>query len=230
LDDAKETFERHFDEIAESYDADISFSLGYRQMIPYIIKSAKIKPTDIVVDIGCGTGKLSLILASVAKKIIATDISSKMLKKARKEAEKNDIHNIEFKKANCINLPIKKSSIDVIVSNLVLHHLTDEEKLNALKEFYRVLKPKGKIIIGDLVKSKKGFREEISFIVENYKKVYGVQKTFDKLIEMIERMFFITEYPTTLKRWDHILSLASFRKNVIKQIRGPLWVLHAIKC
>jgi len=199
-------------------------------MIPYIIKLANIKPTDVVVDVGCGTGKLSLVFASIAKKVIAIDISSKMLKKAREETEKNDIRNIEFRKANCMNLQIGNSSVNIVVSNLVLHHLTDEEKLTTIKEFYRILKPKGKIIIGDIVKSRKDFREEIDLIVKNYKKRYGVQKTFDKLIEMIERMFFITEYPATPQKWNQILSLVGFRKNIIKQIRGPLWVLHGIKC
>lgn len=230
MDRIKQIFEKYFDERVESYDTDINFSLGYRQMVPYIIKLANVKPTDTVVDIGCGTGKLSLILASIVRKVIAVDISNKMLEKARKEAEKNDIYNIEFRKANCMNLPMRESSINIVVSNLVLHHLTDEEKTIALKEFYRILKPKGKIIIGDLVKSRKGFREEINLIVENYKKIYGATKTFDKLIKMIEKMFFITEYPATPEKWNQILSLTGFRKNIVKQIRGPLWVLQGIKC
>jgi len=221
-------FEGFFNRIANGYEKHISFLPGYRQTISHIDKL--IGASDVLVDVGTGTGSLSFKMASKTTKIIAVDISDRMLKMAKKRASKYNTRNIEFKKAEIRNIPVNDSSADIIVSNLTLHHLKNKEKLVAVQEFYRILKPNGKLIVGDLMKTAKGSLEFIKKLFQNYKKVYGYLNACCLLIKMIiEKLFLNREYPMAPLKWIKILEEVGFELTNIKNIDSMLWVSSAVK-
>ncbi len=92
-------------------------------------------------DLGAGTGALSLRLAPKVRRVIARDISEQMLKVAREKAQKKKVKNIDFDFGS-FSEPNCGEKVD-IVSNLAFHHLTDEEKRKAIRVWYGLLKPGG---------------------------------------------------------------------------------------
>jgi ubiquinone/menaquinone biosynthesis C-methylase UbiE len=99
----------------------------------------------IILNIGCGTGEAPLFTVMGARNYIGIDYSFTAADISFNNMKKLDGSGI-IVQANAEALPIKDSSIDIVYSNGVLHHTPNTKK--AFDEIYRVLKPKGKAVIG----------------------------------------------------------------------------------
>jgi arsenite methyltransferase len=109
-------------------------------------------PGTRVVDIGCGAGLDSLIAAQMvgpSGQVIGVDMTPAMLEKARKSAIEAGLGHVEFRDGLAESLPVPDRWADVVISNGVLNLLPD--KLAALQEMARVLKPSGRLQIGDIL-------------------------------------------------------------------------------
>jgi arsenite methyltransferase len=114
-----------------------------------------LNPGEKVVDIGSGAGFDSLIAArmvSSAGQVVGIDMTPAMLEKARSAAQEAEINNVEFRHGYAETLPIEDSWADVVISNGVLNLMPD--KPAALQEMARVLKPGGRLQIGDILVQK----------------------------------------------------------------------------
>jgi len=111
-----------------------------------------IRPGDTVVDIGSGAGMDLLLAARRAGptgRAIGIDMTEAMIDKARAAAELAGLSNVEVRKGDALALPLEDQSIDVVISNGVLNLVPD--KLAAFGEIARVLKPGGRLLLGDIV-------------------------------------------------------------------------------
>jgi len=114
-----------------------------------------IRPGEYVVDVGCGAGMDSLIAAKMVApvgKVIGVDMTPAMLAKAQYSAEAAQLSNTEFREGYAESLPVSDGWANVIISNGVLNLLPD--KAAALNEMARVLRPGGRLQIGDILVQK----------------------------------------------------------------------------
>jgi SAM-dependent methyltransferase len=111
-----------------------------------------LQPGERVVDIGCGAGIDSLIAAKMvgpAGLVIGVDMTPAMLAMARQSVSEAGAGNVEIREGLAESLPVPDGWADVVISNGVLNLLAD--KLAALQEMARVLKPTGRLQIGDIL-------------------------------------------------------------------------------
>jgi SAM-dependent methyltransferase len=114
-----------------------------------------LKPGDKVADIGSGAGLDSLIAARMVSptgQVVGIDMTPAMIEKARSAAEETGTSNVEFRHGYSETLPIEDAWADVVISNGVLNLVPD--KPTALQEMARILKPGGRLQIGDILVQK----------------------------------------------------------------------------
>jgi arsenite methyltransferase len=115
----------------------------------------RLAPGEHVVDVGCGAGLDSLIAARMVAssgRVIGVDMTLAMLERARRSAAEMGLTNVEFRHGVGEALPVADGWADVVISNGVLNLFPD--KLAGLTEMARVLKPGGRLQLGDILVEK----------------------------------------------------------------------------
>jgi ubiquinone/menaquinone biosynthesis C-methylase UbiE len=143
---------RFWDRIAKRYS---------RKPVPdqtvYETKLAKtdgfLKPTDRILDIGCGTGTTAIHHAPRVAHVLATDISGRMIDIARAKAQAAEVHNIDFEVTSVEKLAAAPSSYDVILAHSILHLVPALDR--ELVRLHQMLKPGGFLVssipcVGDI--------------------------------------------------------------------------------
>lgn len=108
-----------------------------------------------VVDVGSGGGIDSLIAARMVGptgQVVGVDMTPAMLDRARAAAKESGLHNVEFREAYMEELPVPDAWADVVISNGVLNLTPDKQK--TLGEMFRVLRPGGRLQVGDILVSR----------------------------------------------------------------------------
>lgn len=114
-----------------------------------------LQPGEHVVDVGCGAGIDSLIAARMVGphgRVVGVDMTPAMIAKARTGAAQCGATNVDFREGMAESLPIDDAWADVVISNGVVNLFPD--KFAALREMARVLKPGGRLQIGDILVQK----------------------------------------------------------------------------
>lgn len=116
-----------------------------------VIELAQVKPGDKVLDVGCGTGSLTLTAktsAGISGAVYGIDASPEMIDVARKKAKRSGL-DVVFDVELIEKIPFPDATFDVVVSRLVIHHLPDDLKRRGFSEIFRVLKPGGHFLVVD---------------------------------------------------------------------------------
>mgnify|MGYP000607406756 CR=1 FL=1 len=118
------------------------------------ISKAELKHGETVLDLGSGAGFDAFLAAQrvgETGRVIGVDMTTEMIEKAKRNASKLNLSNVEFRHGHIEKLPVEDESVDVVISNCVINLSPD--KSCVFGEIYRSLKPGGRIIISDILRS-----------------------------------------------------------------------------
>ena len=158
---------------AHNYDRNVQneadpIRTGYEATLNWVIEQAKIQPADCVLELGSGTGNLTVRIPE-CRQITCVDLSEKMTTQARaKLAGRTNIHFVQADvlaylandslhagapqfQADAPQFQADSPQFDVLVSTYTIHHLTEPEKQQLFAHIHRRLRPGGRAVFGDLM-------------------------------------------------------------------------------
>ena len=132
------------------YDTLIGLTMNERAVKQQLIAQARIAPGMTVVDLGCGTGTLAIMVEQTepAAHVIGVDVDEKILAIARAKIAAAGA-GVELRQGLVQEVGLAPGSVDRVLTSLVLHHLATEEKLSALRALHAALKPGGELHVLD---------------------------------------------------------------------------------
>jgi SAM-dependent methyltransferase len=139
-----------FDALTPLYDAVIALTMRERAFKRRLVEQARLAPGQRVLDLGCGTGTLALMLARAEPRaaVVGLDVDPRILGRARRKAARAGIA-VDWTLGSAVAPPFPAASFDRVTSSLVLHHLTTPEKQRALAAIRRILRPGGELHVAD---------------------------------------------------------------------------------
>jgi ubiquinone/menaquinone biosynthesis C-methylase UbiE len=146
-------FDFHF--LTKVFDSFIGFTVPEKRIKESLIDLMNIRDKDKIIDFGCGTGTL-LIMGKhkhPEAHFEGIDIDPKILALAKGKIEKQKL-DISLTEYDGGRLPLDSDSVDKAMSSLMMHHLTTDKKIMAMKEIYRILVSGGTLHIADFGKQK----------------------------------------------------------------------------
>ena len=158
----------------QTYDEKMAKFRDFKKEAADIIKATGLEREHSLLEIGTGTGNFAIEAARYCNYVYAIDVSSTMIDYAKQKAQTVGITNISFFRAGFLSYEHKGCPLDVIVSNIALHHLPDFWKMIALKRIYQLLKNGGTFYLGDVI---------FSFSIEEYN--YKIDDWIDVMKEKV---------------------------------------------
>lgn len=142
----RDTARAYFDELAGRFGKDYVPGRSWKALAEALIKVLNYKT---VADLGAGEGTLAQLLAQRAEKVIAVDLSPKMVEFGQSLAIQNGLKNLEYRIGDIEEPPIADKSLDLAILSQALHHA--EHPQRAVDAAFRILKPGGRLIVLDLL-------------------------------------------------------------------------------
>ena len=180
-----------FHQMMKAFDYDGDYHL-MKTVAEGTVKYVNIKDNDKGLDVGCGSGALSIALAKLNPntEIIGIDrwgkeYASFNKKLCEKNAEIEGVCNVSFMQGNAVSLPFSDNEFDVLVSNYVYHNIPSRNRQDILLESLRCLKKGGRFAIHDIF-SKGKYGDMESFV----KKLKDMGYSHVELLDTTNGIFF----------------------------------------
>ncbi len=142
---------RFWNRRAASWDHGAWTNPGLVRVVDQVISEAAPGVEHLAIDLGCGSGQLTLKLAPHVAEVLAVDVSKAMIDLLEANAQRAGVHNVVGRAAAVEQLEIAEGSVDLVVSNYVLHHLRDEDKARLVQKAATWLRPGGRLVVGDMM-------------------------------------------------------------------------------
>lgn len=116
----------------------------------HLIQQARVAPQQKVLDLGCGTGTLTVMIKNAHPEadVVGIDADEKVLAIGRRKAAQRRLE-LAFYRGMAFDILYPSKHFDRVFSSLLLHHLSQHDKLRTLREVFRVLQPGGELHMAD---------------------------------------------------------------------------------
>ena len=160
--------ENYWSRFADDFEERNNYVVGKADVDLILKKVAAVEKPGNVLELGCGNGTFSKVLAKNSDSLLATDLSDEMVEVSKDRLKA--LNNIKVEKANCFDLSYFDNSFDTVFMANLIHIIPNPG--NAIKECKRVLRKGGSLIVISYTQKGMKFRYKIGLIYR-YLKTYG---------------------------------------------------------
>ncbi len=151
--DLDQQFKRQMEKAAPTYDSLMKrMTFGReRELREKTINLAGVKPGDSILEVGCGTGTLTLAArrrTGPSGKVYGIDVIPLMIELSQRKAEQAG-EEITFQLASIADIPFPSNPFDVVICRFMIFHMSEKVRQKGMAEIYRVLKPNGRLLVLD---------------------------------------------------------------------------------
>lgn len=136
---------------AASWDHGAGNNPGLVKVVERAIVESEPGATMDCIDLGCGSGQLTLRLAPMVRSIRAIDVSQAMIDLLLQNASAAGVTNVTGEAVPIERLTVESGSVDLVVTNYALHHLRDPDKAVLVRRAHEWLRPGGRLVVGDMM-------------------------------------------------------------------------------
>ncbi len=145
------TASRKWDKRVGQWHAHVTSAAAFEKVLDGIVALAQPRPCDACVDLGAGTGFVTMALAPMTASVLAVDISPAMTEALAGRAADAGLANVSAEVADLKDLRLPPACADLVVSSYALHHLPDADKRALAARAARWLRPGGRLVIADMM-------------------------------------------------------------------------------
>jgi SAM-dependent methyltransferase len=149
---------RLWDRRATNWDHEGASGLG--AVVEAVLDACEPSSGMIAVDLGCGTGRVTIPLAERCERVLGIDVSPRSIERLRAKCAAAAISNIDALVEPIETLELPPGSVDLVVSNYALHHLRDGDKTRLLSSALSWLRPGGRLVVGDMMFGRGGAADD----------------------------------------------------------------------
>src|SRR5512138_3370681 len=154
ISDADQAINGPMEQMVSTYDAYMrKVTLGREHVLrEQTVALAQVRPGDSVLEVGCGTGSLTLAAkrqAGPSGKVYGIDVIPGMIEFSRQKAAQAN-EDITFQLGSINDIPFPENQFDVVMCSFMIFHMSDETRRTGIAEVHRVLKPGGLLLVVDL--------------------------------------------------------------------------------
>jgi SAM-dependent methyltransferase len=187
-------------------------SAGLTKVTAAVLAAAAVSPGDMVIDLGCGNGQISIPLAKQGAEVLGIDVSPAMADQLRAEARRQRLHTLDAIALPVEELDLPAASADLIVSSYALHHLRDPDKARLVAAALTWLRPGGRLLIADMMLGRGGSSRDREII--RLKLVTLARKGpggWWRIAKNIARYLIrVHEIPISMDAWEALFQTAGF--------------------
>ncbi|HVA07072.1 MAG TPA: class I SAM-dependent methyltransferase [Acidimicrobiales bacterium] len=196
-----------------------------------MLKVAEVHGGTVAVDLGCGTGQLSLPLARKGAYVTAVDLSPAMVRRLEEKATSAELDNIVGVVSSVEAFDLPPGSVDLVVSNYALHHLRDRDKEALVQVVARWLRPGGQLVVGDMMFGRGATARDRAIIGS---KVAVLARRgpggWWRLVKNVGRFTLrLQERPVTMETWQRYFQSAGFEDISVIQVVSEAAVVVGTK-
>jgi ubiquinone/menaquinone biosynthesis C-methylase UbiE len=185
---------------------------GLEKVVTEVLAAANVRSGDDVVDLGCGTGQLSLPLAERGAHVLAVDISSQMIARMVGKARDRSLSGVEGVAMPIEDFSMPAQSVDLVVTSYALHHLRDPDKSRVVSAAYNWLRPGGTLIVADMMFGRGGTRHDRAIIKSKVKALArkGIGGWWRIAKNAYRYLVRVQERPVSMAAWTQMFARAGF--------------------
>ena len=229
-----ESTKEWFREWSNEYDQTLGKIKRHHEMLDLTVEMSRVKDGEHILDIGCGTGLLSLkFLEKADCTVNGIDVSEDMINVFKGKIEKLNLSSrVKIDSGDAANLEFQHSSFDIVASTVTLHHVLDKQP--TVDTIFRLLKPRGRFLIGDLDVDTSGdindvkrlrhimdyLKEELSLALQD-----GGIDAFNRMYDNGKKHILNDgEYCISFEMWSQLCKNAGFKSITVSPLESFNWM------